>query len=378
MSSQNAILGDGARAGWPSISVLMPVRNESGTIGPALDSIADQTYPVDLLEVIVMDGRSEDTTVDEAITWARAHPQVRIRIVENPARLQAAGFNIGLEQAGGDLVFIMSSAHGGIDADYIETMVRALQSDESIWVVGGHARARGTTRWGDAVARALRHRFSLGGPDWRMGGAARDTDHVGYGLYRRLAFDKVGGFSEHLVINEDYELTHRIRSAGGRVRLEPASSSYYLTRATPAKLALQYLTYGRYKAHVLLEHPGSTKLRHVIPFAFVTALAAMAVATPVSRAARIGLAATLAVYAAASAHAARKVCGDDPGLVPDVVAANAIMHVCYGVGNVVGAADVARHGAHHEEDSTTTTEGVLLWSHEPESESPRFVAAEPA
>lgn len=345
----------------PHISVLMPVRNESGTIGAALDSLAAQTYPVGHLEILVMDGRSEDTTVAEAIEWSLSHPQVQMRIFDNPECLQAAGFNIGLEHATGELVFLMSSAHGGIDDDYIERMVRVLLADEAIWVVGGHACARGTTRWADAVARALRHKFSLDGPDWRMGGAARDTDHVGYGLYRREVFKAVGGFSEHLVINEDYELTLRIRDAGGRVRLEPSTSSYYLTRDTPARLARQYLTYGRYKAHVVCTHPGHTKLRHIVPFAFVAALAGCLAVAPASRLARACLGAILLVYGLVSARAASAVCEDDPGLVPEVMSATAIMHLCYGTGNVVGLAEALATGAHRPALPRCTTDGKLLW-----------------
>ena len=47
----------------PFISVILPVRNEEKFIAACVDSIFLQDYPAELMEVIFVDGRSEDRTV---------------------------------------------------------------------------------------------------------------------------------------------------------------------------------------------------------------------------------------------------------------------------------------------------------------------------
>ncbi len=320
------------------ISVVMAVRDEAGNVGAALDSLAQQTYPVEALELIVVDGRSEDATVDEVVAWSRAHPDVRLRVLDNPRRLQAAAFNIGLCEASAEMIFIMSSAHGEIDHDYIEKLYAAMSDDESIWVAGGHSRATGRTRWGDAVARAISSPFALGAPAWRMGTSDADVDHVGYGLYRRHAFDAAGNFSEDLVINEDYELTYRIRRAGGRVRLVADAQARYLTRDTPRGLIRQYWTYGVYKALMLVRNPASAKLRHLAPAAFVATIVLLACAS-LRRGGQVTrrlTAALVSVYGAAVGVAARRACSDDMSMVAPTSAAIALMQLLYGAGNLFG------------------------------------------
>ncbi len=328
--------GEGTAAGIPAVSVLMPVRNEAGTVTAALDSLVHQTYPHDHLEILVADGRSEDSTRDTIRAWSARHPDIRIRILDNPHRLQAPGLNLALGEATGDLVFIMSSAHGAIAPDYVEGLVSALGTDTSIWVVGGRSQAVGRTRWGRAVAAAIQSPAGLGAPAWRTGHASADVDHVGYGVYRREAFERVGGFDEGLVINEDYDLTYRIRAAGGRVRLEPVFEATYITRDTPRLLARQYWIYGLFKARMAAQNPASIKIRHVVPALFTGTMAALAVTSLRSRTARCLLATISTAYAGVVATAAIRACRDEPDLAPDTAAAMVVMHTVYGAGEIVG------------------------------------------
>lgn len=68
-----------ATTGSPSpktrISVLVPARNEAANIGPCLDSLAAQSYPTSLYEVIVIDDHSTDRTWE--ILNSRLHTDMR-------------------------------------------------------------------------------------------------------------------------------------------------------------------------------------------------------------------------------------------------------------------------------------------------------------
>ena len=71
----------------PFVSVIMPIRNEAGFIERAIESVLDSDYPHDKMEVIVVDGCSDDGT--KSIIQKMAVRNSRIRLLDNPARIQA-------------------------------------------------------------------------------------------------------------------------------------------------------------------------------------------------------------------------------------------------------------------------------------------------
>lgn len=61
---------------WPTVCVVIPARNEVGTIANCLASVLAQDYPA--LEVRVVDDRSEDGTRDVAMRIAESDPRVHV------------------------------------------------------------------------------------------------------------------------------------------------------------------------------------------------------------------------------------------------------------------------------------------------------------
>src|SRR5687768_18600840 len=89
----------------PRVTIAMPAYNEEKFIEACITSVQAQDYPRELIEILVADGRSTDRTRDILARLAAADP--RIRIVDNPARLQAAGLGLIVKQATGDIVVRM-------------------------------------------------------------------------------------------------------------------------------------------------------------------------------------------------------------------------------------------------------------------------------
>jgi hypothetical protein len=170
-----------------------------------------------------------------------------------------------------------------------------------------------------------------------VGGPPGDVETVYLGTFRREALEAVGGFDETLVRNQDYELNHRLRQAGFRVFFHPDLQVRYQPRATVRGLWRQYFDYGTWKRHVARIHPGSLRLRQVLPPLFLLALAAGGI-----------LAATTelvwpvvvlgALYLAALAEAAIVESGraGQHDLVLLVMVALAVMHLSWGLGFLVG------------------------------------------
>src|SRR6185503_15703914 len=114
--------------------------------------------------------------------------------------------------------------------------------------VGGVIVTEGTTDAARAIAAAQSSRFGVGGVAFRTG---RDepgpVDTLAFGAYRREVFDRLGGFDEELVRNQDDEFNFRLTQAGGKIWLDPSICSVYYSRASFRGLWRQYFQYGFYK-----------------------------------------------------------------------------------------------------------------------------------
>ena len=109
--------------GRPRVSIVMPCRNEAAYIGPCLNSVLATDYPLDRVEVLVADGRSDDGTREIVERCAARNPCVRL--LDNPARITPAALNTAIRAATGDVIIRMD-AHGVYPSDYVSRLVDAL------------------------------------------------------------------------------------------------------------------------------------------------------------------------------------------------------------------------------------------------------------
>lgn len=79
----------------PFVSIIIPCRNEEKFIGKCLDSIIAQDYPKDKLEVLVVDGMSNDKTRDVLKDYAEKYSF--IKTLDNPQRETPVAMNIGIK-----------------------------------------------------------------------------------------------------------------------------------------------------------------------------------------------------------------------------------------------------------------------------------------
>ena len=100
----------------PFISVILPVRNEERYIAACVDSIFSQDYPAEKMEVIFVDGRSEDRTVEMLHAMQKDHPQ--IVVLDNPNRTVPYAMNIGIAHSSAPVI-VRLDAHAEYPADYI-------------------------------------------------------------------------------------------------------------------------------------------------------------------------------------------------------------------------------------------------------------------
>ncbi len=253
----------------PAVSVVIPARDSAATLADAVASALAQEVDGSL-EVVIAVGPSRDDTLAVARRLADEDP--RVQVVDNPSGRTPAALNVAVAAASGQVVARLD-AHATLPPDYLAHAVATLRTAGAA-NVGGRQVPTASHGFQAAVAAAMRSPVGAGGATYRVGGEAGPVDTVYLGVFRREALDAVGGFDERLIRNQDYELNHRLRAAGGRVWFDPALAVVYRPRATPEALARQYLEYGRWKRVVLRLHPGSLRLRQAIPPIFVLSLGA--------------------------------------------------------------------------------------------------------
>jgi hypothetical protein len=107
---------------------------------------------------------------------------------------------------------------------------------------------------------------------YRLTAKSGAVDTVPFGAFRRNLIEKIGGFDETLLTNEDYEFNARVRRNGGVVWLNPLIRSTYIARSSYSELAKQYWRYGYWKFRMLSRYPKTIRWRQALPPLFVLSL----------------------------------------------------------------------------------------------------------
>jgi succinoglycan biosynthesis protein ExoA len=309
------------------------MRNEAAHIERCLASVFAQDYPAEHLEVWVLDGRSSDDSW--AIVGRLFAGRSRCYLVENPGVIQSTGWNLGIERCSADVIGIVS-AHTELDPTYVSMAVETLERTGAD-LVGGPMRAVGLGRVGRAVALATSSPFGVGGARFHYTSREERVDTVYQGVCRRRTYTAIGGFDITMVRNQDDEFSYRLLDHGGRIVCNPAIRSRYFNRATLRSLWRQYWQYGLWKVRVIQRHPRQLRLRHLIPTAFVMALALGSVNAALPNASLVPLLLVAGVYAGANLLAslltARHRAWASIPLLPVVFAT---LHLSYGLGFLSG------------------------------------------
>lgn len=253
----------------PFVSVIMPVRNEGKYISRSLQAVLHQNYPKDCMEILVIDGASDDET--RAIIANFQVDYSNIILIDNPHKIVPYGLNLGILQAKGEII-VRVDGHCEIAPNYVRNCVTHLM-DENISVVGGPMQTIGETLSAKAIAVVMSSPFGVGGSAFRtVKNRSMFVETVPFPAYRKTTLLQTGPFDEELVRNQDDEYNYRIGKQGGKILLSPDISSVYYSRSSLRSLWHQYYQYGYWKVRVMQKHPVQMRIRQFVPPLFILAL----------------------------------------------------------------------------------------------------------
>ena len=251
-------------------SILVPVLNEGDFIKNCLLSIISKTKNISEMEVLVIDGGSEDQTLNIVKDLIKQYPF--IKLLHNPKKITPSALNIGIENAKGKYI-IRLDAHAEYSENYIENSISALEnSDERIVNVGGpiNTETNSSGLFAKAVSLCLSSIFGVGNSKFRTNVPIKPifVETVPFGCFRKEIFDELGHFNEEEPRNEDLEFNRRIINSGKRILLDPKIRSTYFSRSNFKSLILQQFDNGKIVTNKFRGRESFHNLRHFIPLFF--------------------------------------------------------------------------------------------------------------
>ena len=316
------------------VSIIITARNEEKYLPMLFEDILNQTFPLQNIEVVLMDSNSTDNTRLVMEEFKKNNETLSVQIVTNERQIQAAGFNEGVKHATGDVV-LKIDAHSRIPADFVQKNVDEILA--GAYVCGGN---RPTVVDSDDDFSKTLHiveESALGSSiaNYRKSDVKRKVNSIFHGMYRKEVFDKVGLADERLLRTEDNEFHYRVRKAGYDIIFNPEIESYQYIRPTFTKMIQQKFANGYWiglTSHVCRD---CLSLFHFGPGVFVATLLVLMMLTPISFAPLLTVFGLylLAVLGLSVFEISKQKFNPTLLLIPFIMIA---IHFAYGIGTIKG------------------------------------------
>jgi len=237
------------------VSLVIPVRDEAQTIAELMESVQQQTLPPD--EILVVDGGSEDATVDMARRLSTSDS--RFRIIEAGQATPGRGRNVGIAAARNEWV-ALTDAGVRLEPQWLEALTRKAEGSD---VVYGNLEIDTRSFFERCAALAYAPAKQL-----RAGSLIRGPS-VASAMLRRGVWEAVGGFPDQRAA-EDLMFMEAIDKAGFLISWAPEATAWWRLQPTLGATFRKFVVYSEHNVRAGREwdwHYGIAKKYLVIlPF----------------------------------------------------------------------------------------------------------------
>ncbi len=248
-----------------SVSVIVPVRNESRSIEHTLRLLLTQDFPPSEFEVIVADGISTDDTVP--IVRRLQAEFANLKLVFNADRLSSAGRNTAIRHATKDVVVIVDGHCHVPDPEYLKKLSAAFEESKADCL--GRPQpldVENPTPFQRAVSAARSSRLGHNPDSDIYSNEAKFVPPQSTAVaYSRSVFAAIGLFDQEFDACEDVEFNERVHAAGLTCYFSPSVKIVYEPRSSFRALFYQLGRYGGGRAKLAAKHPKSLSLPALVP-----------------------------------------------------------------------------------------------------------------
>lgn len=198
-----------------NISIVICTYNEEKTIKKKLDNILDQTYSKELMEILVIDGNSEDSTVKIVEEFTHSHPQLNIKLITEEERkgkshaINKAFYNADSKSK----IIIMTDADSLLENNSIEKIVSYFNNKK----IGAVCGTEIILNINESIETKLEESYRKYYKNLRLGESALDSTPIFDGELSAYRTDIIGGLKILENSNvDDCQLANIIRRKGYR------------------------------------------------------------------------------------------------------------------------------------------------------------------
>jgi len=216
-----------------SVTALIPARNEQHNISKCLDSLIQQNYPKDKLEIIVIDDDSNDKTGEIVEDYSTQYPFIRlISLGQCPAGVspKKRALQVGVEAAEGKIIFT-TDADCQAAPNWISQMVTHFESDVGMVI--------GYVGFSKSSEKNLFHKIQslefIGLTTAGIGSIGTGDPIIANGAnlaFRTTAFRQVGGYrgEDHVISGDDDLLLQKIdQNTNWKIRASISLDTFIFT-----------------------------------------------------------------------------------------------------------------------------------------------------
>ncbi|MGB3591224.1 MAG: TIGR04283 family arsenosugar biosynthesis glycosyltransferase [Nonlabens sp.] len=180
------------------LSIIIPILNEEEAIAGLLQLLVERSVQPQELEFILVDGGSDDCTLNRVEDYQCKQPNLNIKLIETKrgrARQLAAGARIATQPI---YYFLHADSHPPVGFDGL--IIDAVQKKHDAGCF--RMRFRSLHPW--LLGASFFTRFN-----WRASRGGDQSQYITASLYH-----EIGGYNESLPIYEDYDLIHKLYDLG--------------------------------------------------------------------------------------------------------------------------------------------------------------------
>lgn len=245
------------------VTIGVCVKNGAEFIGAAIDSIVEQSYPHELLEVIFVDDGSEDRTLS-LIRMHASEVNMPVKIFHSTWKGLGHARNMVVTNADGDYI-LWVDGDMVISKDFVRKLVEFMENHPEVGITKG---VQSLDSGGNLLATLETYaRAASRLVDYTAEKNSSKALGTGGSIYRIEAIMENGGFDENMRgYGEDFDMELRIRTAGWVLSTTNVTFSDYERRDISwANLWTRYWRRGYFTHYFLHKNKGLLKHYRMLP-----------------------------------------------------------------------------------------------------------------